>query len=69
MSIAEFSPSDLLSEDEAAELLGVTPGTLQVWRSRKRYGLAYLKIGRLVRYRRADLLRWLESRLVGGATV
>jgi excisionase family DNA binding protein len=66
-SPAELSPADLLAEDDAAEVLGVSPGTLQVWRSTKRYGLPYLKIGRLVRYRRADLLAWLESRLVGAA--
>ncbi len=54
-----------LNEDEAAELIGVRPQTLALWRSLGRYGLAYIKVGRLVRYRRCDIDRWLESRLVG----
>ncbi len=53
---------DLLSEQEAAELLTVAPGTLSVWRSTGRYNLKFLKVGRKVRYRRSDLLAWLENR-------
>lgn len=53
---------DLLSEQEAAELLTVSPGTLSVWRSTGRYNLPFLKVGRMVRYRRADLIAWLEAR-------
>jgi excisionase family DNA binding protein len=53
---------DLLSEQEAAELLTVAPGTLSVWRSTGRYNLPFLKVGRKVRYRRADLLAWLDNR-------
>jgi helix-turn-helix protein len=58
------SDSDLLTEAEAAGFLGVEPKTLSVWRSTKRYPLAYLKIGRLVRYSRSDLVAFLESRRV-----
>ena len=54
--------ADLLDPDAAAALLDVTPGTLSVWRSTGRYALPYVKVGRKVRYRRADLLAWLESR-------
>ncbi|PIV89416.1 MAG: hypothetical protein COW48_00665 [Hydrogenophilales bacterium CG17_big_fil_post_rev_8_21_14_2_50_63_12] len=53
---------DLLGEQEAAELLTVSPGTLSVWRSTGRYNLPFLKVGRMVRYRRADLIAWLEAR-------
>lgn len=53
---------DLLDERAAAELLTVSPGTLSVWRSTGRYNLPFLKVGRKVRYRRADLLTWLEKR-------
>ncbi len=56
------SNRDLLSEHEAAELLTCSPGTLSVWRSTGRYNLPFLKVGRMVRYRRADLLTWLENR-------
>lgn len=58
---------ELITEEAAAVLLGVKPGTLQVWRCTKRYPLTYVKVGRLVRYRRGDLQAFLEARTVGGA--
>lgn len=61
--------ADLLDEKAAAELLDVVPGTLSVWRSTGRYNLPFIKVGRKVRYRRADLLAWLASRTrASGAT-
>jgi excisionase family DNA binding protein len=54
----------LLSEDQAAELLGVKPQTLSLWRSAGRYDLPFVRVGRLIRYRLADLEAWLERRLV-----
>lgn len=54
--------ADLLDDKSAAAVLDVSPGTLSVWRSTGRYNLPFLKIGRKVRYRRADLLAWLEKR-------
>jgi excisionase family DNA binding protein len=56
--------SRLLTEDEAAEVLGVTPQTLSVWRCTRRYSLAWVKCGRLVRYRAKDLEKFIESRRV-----
>jgi excisionase family DNA binding protein len=58
--------SDLLTESEAADFLGVGPKTLAIWRSTKRYPLSYVKVGRLVRYYRSDLVSFLESRRVHG---
>jgi excisionase family DNA binding protein len=52
---------DLLTNEEAAAYLGLKPGTLDVWRSTKRYCLPYIKVGRLVRYRKSDLDRFLEE--------
>jgi hypothetical protein len=37
--------SRLLTEDEAADILGVTPQTLSVWRCTKRYPLPFIKAG------------------------
>ena len=54
--------ADLLDEQAAAALLTVAPGTLGVWRSTGRYNLPFLKVGRMVRYRRADLVAWLAAR-------
>ena len=56
------SGADLLDETQAAELLTVAKGTLGVWRSTGRYALPFIKVGRRVRYRRADLVAWLEKR-------
>ncbi len=62
--------SDTLYDDpEATEFLGLKRGTLAVWRSTGRYKLRFIKIGRKVRYRRSDLIAWIESRTrANGAT-
>lgn len=56
------SSRDLIDEQQAAIVIDVTPGTLSVWRSTGRYKLPFIKVGRKVRYRRADLEAWLEER-------
>ena len=62
--------NELLDENQAAALLTVTPGTLSVWRSTGRYNLPFVKVGRNVRYRRCDLVAWLEARVrQSGSTV
>jgi excisionase family DNA binding protein len=66
LSLALQSPSDLLTQTEAAAYLGLSPNTLEVWRCTKRYELPYVKVGRLIRYRRSELDAWLDSRSVGG---
>lgn len=55
----------LLTEKEAAEYLGVSPATLTVWRCTRRYPLAFLKIGRCIRYRPEALEEFMESRTFG----
>ena len=60
--------SDLLTREEAAAYLGIKPGTLAVWRTRKRYNLPVVKVGSLVRYRRSDLEKFLDRRTVGDDT-
>jgi hypothetical protein len=52
----------LLTGDEAAKILDVTPGTLQVWRSTGRYKLPFVKVGRNVRYVQSNLINWLQDR-------
>lgn len=61
--------SNLLPPEEAAAMLGVTVGTLQVWRTTRRYPLKYVKSGRLVRYRLEDVQAFIESRTVSPAEV
>lgn len=53
----------LLSREEAAEFLGVSKGTLEVWASTKRYNLPFIKIGRLAKYRLADLQEFVNSNI------
>lgn len=53
----------LLDRKSAAKYLGVSPGTLAVWDCTKRYDLKPIKIGRSVRYRRADLEDFLNAQL------
>jgi excisionase family DNA binding protein len=55
---------NLLDVKEAAEFLGINPRTLQGWISTKQYPeLKSIKLGRLRKFREADLLEFLESRV------
>lgn len=55
----------LLEASEVAEVLGITEGTLAVWRVTGRYNLPYVKSGRLVRYRQADVDAFIAERTKG----
>ena len=59
--------AELLSNEGAAEYLGVTPRTLEVWRCTKRHQIPYIKVGRLVKYRQTALDTWLAAQTVGAA--
>lgn len=52
-----------LDERQAAQFLGLSVSTLQQWRFRSR-GPAYLKFGKAVRYRVADLETYIAAHLV-----
>ena len=53
----------LLREVEAADLLRASVRTLQGWRSRG-FGPAFIRAGRSIRYRRDDLVAWIEANTV-----
>lgn len=53
----------LATPEEAADILGVSPGTLSVWRSTGRTSLRYVKIGRKVMYRRSDVDNFIQNNL------
>jgi hypothetical protein len=57
---------ELIRAEETAIRLGVTTGTLAVWRATKRYPLAYVKIGRKVRYRVEDIENFVRARTLPG---
>ncbi len=52
-----------LTSTEVADILGVTEGTLAVWRCTKRYCLPFVKIGRKIFYRSEDVKAFVESRI------
>lgn len=52
----------LLTPQEAAEILGVSTGTLDVWRSTGRYSLPFVRVGKLIRYNRDDLYAFISRR-------
>jgi excisionase family DNA binding protein len=62
MENAQTLLNELLSAAEVADLLGISVSTLAIWRCTGRYPLAYVKVGRLVRYRRGDVEAFLEQR-------
>ena len=70
-TLAQTLPSgrtELLTNEQAADYLGVTPRTLEVWRCTKRHVIAYIKVGRLVKYRRSELDAWLVAKTIGQPT-
>lgn len=56
------TPDKLMPDEETAQMLGVTVGTLATWRSNKRYDLPYVRVGRLIRYRLSDVRQWIDHR-------
>jgi predicted DNA-binding transcriptional regulator AlpA len=61
------TPTDLLDEKRLCAELAISPITATKWRARNA-GPPFIKVGRLVRYRRADVEAWLAARTVGKVT-
>jgi len=56
----------LLTTAQAATILNIAPGTLVIWRCTRRVpGPRFIKIGRAVRYRYADLVAFIENHARG----
>ena len=56
--------TELLSRREAADYLGIAEQTLAVWKCSKRHYLPVVKVGRLVKYRVADLDQFLQRNTI-----
>jgi len=54
------SPERLLTPDEVAVWLGKPKATLYAWRSRN-LGPRGIRVGNALRYRRAEVERWLDE--------
>ncbi|RZM06631.1 MAG: DNA-binding protein [Pedobacter sp.] len=50
----------LLTNIQTAELLGLKPNTLEIWRVYGK-GPTLRKLGRSIRYAEADILDWLDT--------
>lgn len=56
----------LLTQEEAAQYLGTTVGTLNTWRHYGKNTIPYVRWGNRIRYRREDLDAWIQSNLHNG---
>jgi len=56
------NPDDLIDENEVSRLTGgaIKAGTLQQWRWNGRGGPPWFKFGRNVRYKRGEVMSWIE---------
>lgn len=61
--MSHATSTKLLTPEAVADLLGMTLHTLAVWRCTKRVPLPYVKVGRSVRYRVADVEAFISSHL------
>jgi predicted DNA-binding transcriptional regulator AlpA len=69
MSTIDSSPSgsaysQLIDEKQLCAELGISSVTATKWRARAE-GPRFIKVGRLIRYRRSDVEAWLISRTIG----
>jgi excisionase family DNA binding protein len=60
------NPNELLNREQTAELIGVAASTLDQWRCYRRHGLPFIRVGRLIRYKRSQIEAWLKSRTDDG---
>lgn len=51
--------SDVLTAEEVADMLRVTPAW--VYAESRRHRIPHIRLGRYVRFRRGALLRWIEE--------
>lgn len=56
----------LMTPQEAADRLGITEGTLRVWRCTKRYPLPYVRVGRAIRYTPEAVTAFIHNRTEAG---
>lgn len=60
-------PTELLTTEEAAKYLRLSPRTLERYRVTGE-GPRFLKVGRLVFYRQSDLDEWLKNKSRGSTS-
>lgn len=60
-------PDELLNQSKVAKILGVTEKFLEARRCRGG-GVPYIRVGRLVRYKKSDVDAWIDSRRVSSTS-
>jgi len=66
ISALPTDPDALLTEVQVGELFGLSIRTLQAWRAR-RAGPPFVQVGRAIRYRRSDLIDWINANTMGSS--
>ncbi len=60
--LTQSAMNNLLTMDEAAKYLGISKLTLYGWVSARKLG--YVKIGRLVKFKQAQLDAWIDQHTI-----
>lgn len=66
ISSLPVDPDALLTEVQVGQLLGLSIRTLQAWRAR-RAGPPFVQVGRAIRYRRSDVVSWIDANTMGSS--
>jgi excisionase family DNA binding protein len=56
----QHRPADLLTTEQVAEILSVSPRSVIRWRN-ERFGPPFCRLGRQVRYRRGSVEKWIAD--------
>jgi excisionase family DNA binding protein len=56
--------AQLLTTRQVAELLQISEGCVRNWRS-EQYGPPFVRVGRMIRYKTADVEEWLAREIPG----
>lgn len=54
----------LLDQTAAAKILGTTTASMNTLRSLGKLTIPYLKFGNRIRFRKSDLMRWIDSQII-----
>jgi len=57
---------DKMTNSEAAAYLGISPTTLNIWRSKKTINIPYYKIGNRIFYTLSDLVKFVSNQRIVG---
>ena len=65
--LPQLSDDELTTPRNISNAIGISEGTLAVWRCTGRYPLRYIKVGKSVKYRVGDVRDFLRGRAFGDA--